>query len=780
MNRPPVLFFIVCVLGELAAMNNFPMAVVSATALIIGFVLLGKARATASFIKKNKNLICGLILMYIAAVCAVSLDEHRSALDKKLEANIDKKVEILATIDSIEEKEEFVVLTLNNMLAYVPLEDAKELKAGYKVLLSATLSKPQRASNEGGFDAYSYYRSKHIDHILKVKHVEIKESKVDLFKHYIYTIRKFLRQRVLELYDEDSAGIISAALLGDKQDLSEDIYDMYRKSGIAHLLAISGLHISILGLGLYKLLREKLKLSFVFSATGVSAFVYLYGIFTGSSISVIRAAGMLVLFCIAQVIGRTYDLCSAAALLAVINLLYSPYTLYQGGFWLSYTAVFSIGFVAAKIIKKYKIKSFIISSFFVSCIVSIYTLPIILYFFYSFSPYSILLNLFAIPLMGFVLYFALAALLFCGILTPVSSIFVKSSSFILEFYLFLIKFFERLPGYNLLMGRASVWQLILYYVIINICFAVLIICSRDKKSDGKVIKSKLIYLRPTLYLICCFLSLFILQRIRPADTVIKFIDVGQGDGIYISAGGKDILIDAGSTSNKKVGKYVLQPFLESQAVGNLDHVFLTHADVDHTNALIYLIKEDIVKVKNIYLPVLALDDEAYDYITEPAKQKGININYIGKGDIINIDKHISLTCISPSKDHTTDDSNEKSIILIYNENIFKAVFTGDAGKWSEEILLKDKDVADMLRNATLLKVGHHGSFTASSEEFIDCVLPRYAVLSYAKNNRYHHPHRETVYRLEAHNIKSYHTAVSGQVDFRIKKNKLYIREYLKN
>ena len=86
----------------------------------------------------------------------------------------------------------------------------------------------------------------------------------------------------------------------------------------------------------------------------------------------------------------------------------------------------------------------------------------------------------------------------------------------------------------------------------------------------------------------------------------------------------------------------------------------------------------------------------------------------------------------------------------------------------------------MLRNATLLKVGHHGSFTASSEEFIDCVLPRYAVLSYAKNNRYHHPHRETVYRLEAHNIKSYHTAVSGQVDFRIKKSKLYIREYLKN
>ena len=180
------------------------------------------------------------------------------------------------------------------------------------------------------------------------------------------------------------------------------------------------------------------------------------------------------------------------------------------------------------------------------------------------------------------------------------------------------------------------------------------------------------------------------------------------------------------------------------------------------------------------MPILALNDESYNYITEPAVQKKIAVKYIGKGDIINIDENISLTCISPSRENATDDSNEKSIMLIYKEDNFKAVFTGDAGRWSEEFLLKDEGVMTMLKNSTLLKVGHHGSFTASSEEFIDCVLPKYAVLSYAKNNRYNHPHRETVYRLEKHNIKSYHTAVSGQINFKIKNNKLYISEYLQN
>ena len=779
MKRPPVLLFIACVLGELAAMKNLLIAVILAILIIICFFVLRKIKIINPYIKRYKGLIYGFMLMYLLAVCAVGINNHKSVTDKKLEANVDKKVEIIAKINSIEEKEEFAVLGLNKVLAYISLEDAAKLKIGYKVVLSGTLSKPSKASNEGGFDAYSYYKSKHIDYILKVKNIKIKEEKPDFLKHQLYVLRKNLRTQVLELYDENSAGIISAALLGDKQNLNEDIYDMYRKSGIAHLLAISGLHISILGLSLYKLLRERLKLSFVSSALTVSVFIYLYSIFTGSSVSVIRAAGMLVLFCIAQVLGRTYDLCSAACLVAVINLLYSPYTLYQGAFQLSYMAVFSIGFVASKIIKKYKIKAFLVQSFLVSSIVSIYTLPIILHYFYSFSPYSIFLNMLVIPLMSFIIYFAVLTLLFAKIIIPLSMLFAKLSSFILEVYLFLIRIFEKFPAYNLLMGRASIWQLILYYVIISLCFFVLIYakdCNKYKVAGKCPAK----YIKIGMYLTCCFLSVFILQKVRPKDSIIKFIDVGQGDGIYISTGGKRILIDAGSTSNKKAGEYVLQPFLQSQRIGELDYVFLTHADVDHTNALVYLIKENIVKVKTIYLPILALNDESYDYIIEPARQKGININYITKGDIIYIDKNISFTCISPSKENNTDDSNEKSIMLIYKENNFRAVFTGDAGKWSEELLLKDKAVVNMLRNATLLKVGHHGSFTASSEEFINCVLPKYAILSYAKNNRYKHPHRETVYRLEKHNIKTYHTAISGQIDFRIKGNKLYISEYLQN
>ena len=130
MKRPPVLFFAACVLGELAAMKSLLMAVILAVFITISFIILSKTKIISSYIKKYKGLICTAILMYFFAVCAVCIDSYKSALDKELEANVDKKIEIIAIIYSIEEKEEFVVLGLDNIVAYVPLEEAGKIKIG--------------------------------------------------------------------------------------------------------------------------------------------------------------------------------------------------------------------------------------------------------------------------------------------------------------------------------------------------------------------------------------------------------------------------------------------------------------------------------------------------------------------------------------------------------------------------------------------------------------------------------------------------------------------------
>ncbi len=798
MKRPLLIYCTVYVLATVLAIISVYMAVSLSLILLIAIYIMD--RWLIDVLKRYKdtaNLPMKLILkameilkiyktqLYISMVLAVfaSLNlfiyDYEDAYERRLSHSVDKEISISATLKSIEIEEDFIRLGIDKMLVYLDKsyrDEAVDLKLGYRLILKGRLSKIKRASNQGGFDAYNYYRAKDIYYILNAESMKIKAKSTDILMQSLYELRLALDKRIAKLFPKSSSGIVSAALIGDKGDIDEHIYDMYQRSGISHLLAISGLHISILGLGIYKLLRKFLKFNYLTSCISVSGLLILYALLTGFSSSVVRAVAMLIIACIADVIGRSYELSSAAALSLIISLVISPYNLTQGAVLLSYTAVFSISMVGSKLIKISAVRQPVLKSLLLSITISFYTLPIILHFFYSFSPYSILLNLIVIPLMSFVLYFSVAAIVCSYINIVPAKLCAMATHIILEFYIYLIRFFEKMSFFSMLMGIASIVATVIYYVIL-----LTVLCLYLNKKLRKLYLKKS---RQRTAALCTFIlihicSICLLYAYRGADTEIKFIDVGQGDGIYMSVKGQDILIDAGSTSNKQPGKYVLEPFLKSQAVDDLEKVFITHADRDHSSGIIYLLEESDIGIDTIYLPILAKDDDEFDYIREAAGLKGTRIVYITQFDKLNIAEDISFTCISPSADMETEDSNEKSIVLLYREGDFKLLLTGDAGIATEEIILKDERIRELIKEVDILKVGHHGSFTASGDEFVRHISPEYAILSYADNNIYGHPHRETLYTLDKYKVKAYHTAVSGQISLRITKGRVYIDEFLR-
>ena len=277
-------------------------------------------------------------------------------------------------------------------------------------------------------------------------------------------------------------------------------------------------------------------------------------------------------------------------------------------------------------------------------------------------------------------------------------------------------------------------------------------------------------------LLLLILCVFILIPFRDPKTEVSFIDVGQGDGIYIDCG-EQILIDGGSSSSKHIGEYTIEPFLLSNAVGTLNKVFITHADSDHTSGILYLAENGRIHIDSLYLPFCAADNEKYEKIRSVCR----DVHYLKAGDIIPAGKG-SFTCLSPDPDKTgpASDINEHSLVLLYEEGGFSALLTGDADMKNESDLLEfaSSHRIRLPESVTVLKAGHHGSSTSTSPELIEAVSPRIAVLSYGAGNRYGHPHRETLDILAEHGIRHIDTARSGTVTFYTNGHFVEIKEFL--
>lgn len=292
-----------------------------------------------------------------------------------------------------------------------------------------------------------------------------------------------------------------------------------------------------------------------------------------------------------------------------------------------------------------------------------------------------------------------------------------------------------------------------------------------------------------------FLILGVPQN-KIAGLQVTMLDVGQGDGIFIrTPGGAAYLIDGGSSDVKNVGKYRLEPYLKSQGIGALDGVFVSHGDADHMNGILEMLKrQDVgIKIHRLILPPVSFWDENLKNLAKSAQLYGTKVCMIQRGQSISEKKRGSdfrIICLGPETESKKEikPGNEASMVLGVEYEKLHVLLTGDVEGTGEEALTEylrhiERHIdADKGKNMqwNVLKVAHHGSKNSTKDAFLEVVHPAYALISAGENNRYGHPHKETIERLDKSGSKYFQTAKCGAVTIREKKEKAWLTQTLKN
>lgn len=758
------------------------------------------------FIKRPFVWIFGILLclfLLFRFLCGKQMDARYYCLD----SCSGKQAVLTGVVEHIDEKPKSFYLFLKNVsiqvtdfpqnfsfsdfLVLVDKKQAKTYFPGNELQIKGSLASFSSPSGPGQFHEKAYYKEKNIYYKLVPEEIQVRSETTRQPMQFLYKLRSKFRKVYTSCLEEKEAGILSAMLLGEKSLLDADIKSLYQSSGISHILAISGLHISILSTLLYQfMIFLGVPRPCPFLVTAV--FLICYGIMTGFGIATSRAIYMMLLMLLAKETGRSYDAPTAMAFSAVIILLQKPYALYSCSFLLSYGAVAGVYLVypafrqfcrtkkrtdSADVLttklqeficrknmfqkhgKTWKIfvnfKEKVASSLMFSFSIQLATLPVMLYFFYEIPTYGILMNLLVLPFLAILVVLALfggVAGLFC---LPFAEIFLVPASLILTFYEKLCTYALQLPQPVQVFGCPSGLSIVLYYLLL----LTLVVCIHLK-----------ILQRRNLPVTVFFLSISFLILIYHAPVLglrVTMLDVGQGDGILLeSQSGEVILIDGGSSSVSKAGQYRILPHLKYYGIRKIDYLFMTHPDEDHISGQRELMEQNGkngIHIENYLIPELPekLQEENYQSMKALAIRQKIPVSYIRAGDTL-VSSGLKLLCLHPAPDFETDSVNACSVTLQLSYQSFSMLLTGDLEQEGEEAVIQ-KLKEQQVQGFTILKVAHHGSKNSTGEEFLSLANPQIALISCGEGNRYGHPHKELLERLRNAGAVIYQTPEHGVI-----------------
>lgn len=646
------------------------------------------------------------------------------------------------------------------MLIY--LSEIKDYPVGTDLSLSGTIYPTEEPTNPGQFNSRLYYAGKGISCTFYAECVQVTGGHPAPVRESLTLLGKRLGEVYRQVLEEKDSRLLGAMVLGRKEGLDPEIKELYQRNGISHLLAISGLHVSLVGMGLYRLLR---RLTGSYAAAGIPSVLFLaaYGWMTGGSISTVRAALMCGMAILADLLGRTYDMLTGIGVSALILMFVNPLNARQSAFLLSYGAVLAIALILP-VWKLYKKKYGPLGqALSVSLSVLFLTFPLLLCFFYEYPLYATLLNLFAIPLMSI--------LMVCGILCGGTGLFCLPAARLLAIPCHLILLFYEwagkrclgLPGALLTMGCPAGWKILLYYGILT---AGLLRLYREKyreryfRGSEPFLPGKRVLAAAAAPLALC-LCLLCTRVFRGLE--IRMLDVGQGDAVYLRGpDGTTCLYDGGSSSVKNAGAYRILPFLKWSGTGQLDYILISHMDRDHISGVQELLEDSKksggIRIGHVVLPKLSAKDEAYEEMEALIREAGIELLYMEAGDRLEGGAW-SLTCLWPESGTGADDRNELSMVVLAEYGDFQMLLTGDIGEKAEERLA----ASGRLCEAEILKVAHHGSKYSSTEIFLGQVQPAVSLISCSASNRYGHPGEETLERLRESGSRVFITRDCGAV-----------------
>lgn len=624
-----------------------------------------------------------------------------------------------------------------------------KVKIGNQVQVTGEANAFQNARNTGNFNVKEYYGRQGFYGSVYGDTVTVLSNECAPIRQGLHHIKQLWSNQLEQNLGEKECGIMQAILLGEKQRIDADIKDLYQANGISHILAISGLHITFIGMGIYKIIRKSgmgLFLAGVLSLTILAAYVWM----TGMSVSSLRAFLMLAIHVGAGICGRTYDMPTSWFLSGAILVGWKPEYLMDAGFILSFIAVAGVIFVAPVIRKLFPKLTATIKGFDVSVGVWLALFPILLSFYFEFPTYSIIINLLLVPFITVLLVCGIVGSGLCMLSIPLGQIFLRVCEWILQFFEWSGHLFEKLPGANIVCGKVPLWFLVLFYGCLVLALFTIYLRKTERQKMGR-------------YLILLFLGLVLLSTKctdRLGKMQIVFLDVGQGDCIFIKGPtGKTYLIDGGSSDVSEVGKYRIVPFLKSQGISTLDYVFVTHGDFDHYSGIKEMLELDIA-IERIVFSAAYKQDMGLRELGKVATEKGISIYCMLPGEEIVEDK-LFISCLHPKEAFDCEGGNESSLVLSVAYIEWDVLLTGDVEEEGEKYL--SSVLAEQEKTYEVLKVAHHGSKNSTTEDFLSLVRPQLAIISAGQNNSYGHPHEETISRLKNSACEIINTAECGEI-----------------
>lgn len=670
------------------------------------------------------------------------------------------------------------------------------------------------ARNPGNFDQRSYYARQGIHVLVWADKLDVISQDTDRTAQFLSEVRSAWKEILTKHLGDYYGGTMSAVLLGDKTGLDPEMKKMYQKNGIGHLLAISGLHMSFIGMGIYGLLR-RIGLGFIPAGIAGGAVLVLYTLMIGAGVSSLRALIMFLIRVGADITGRDYDLATSLAVAAAILCARQPLYVTDAGFILSFGAILGIvllspvfgemfwsekleaaagrkktgrnGWAKGKgrrhMVRRYlcgkmfEAGHWLFSGLASSLAVNVLLLGPVLYFYFEIPPYSVLLNLLVIPVMPV----AMASGIIGSVLTLLSDSLggavLQASKAVLWMYDCLCGAAGALPGSRFVTGKPDIAWLAGYYAVLGILCGIFYYL-RQKEEDGR---SGGVFRIPGILLVVCAVGMSAACRLGcKSEEGIRaaVLDVGQGDCIYIRGEQGDYLVDGGSSDVSSAGIYRIEPYLLANAVDTLDYVFATHGDEDHISGIKELLEnQDLgIRIRNLVLPPEEYHDEKLLDLAKTANENGTRTAVMRTGDkITEEDGKTELKCLGPGEERNFGSGNEASLVLKLSYGDFSMLLTGDTEGEGEEFLYKE----GTLPRCDVLKAAHHGSRGSTTKEFLEAAKPAVALISAGKDNRYGHPHKETLERLRESGCTVYSTRENGALTVWTDGEKIKVRGYVR-
>ncbi len=781
MNNYPLIRFVIIFIVGIIAQSILQVRI---SILIIFFALLLIFTIVLLLIKKDKfeytkKIAVGLAIMLFGAVY-FSLSNQKEVRypfpepkysNVKIDGTIGRielrregRINLYLINDSVKIKEKSYIEKIN-LLCSIYDDNKKtdklfsELSVGNTISLKGTLQQPRNERNPGEFDYEKYLNSKGIVAIANVYNtdsVKFISKEVSIIKNTIFQIRKKIDEQIRLLHNKTTSALLRGLILADRSLIDYQINDYFINAGVVHVLSVSGLHVGYIVL-IFLVLFNRFNIYMRYLLTFIGLLFYM--IITGADAPVFRSTVMALVLLAAPLTGRDYNSLNSLSFSALVILLISPKELFNPSFQLSFSAILSLIIIyppLKRFIDNLHIKPKALNWIIIFCMTSIAaqlgTLPFTLTYFHRLSVSALLANFIVIPVSGAIVALGILSIAVGSLSLWIGSVIASANELLTYFTYWFVQLLGKKEYSYITINQFSVYDAVIFYLILAQIFFIL---KKFITSSAKIIAVL------SSIILMVLLMRFDNYSLMPKNTLsVMAVDVGQGDAFLIKFPNmKTALIDAGDkTEYFDNGSRVILPLLDKLEIDTLDYAFISHVDSDHYRGMEAIIKEH--RVKSVYKPKLDSSSASDLEFEKFLHLQNYQPHYYSKVILSVGNSRIYVLNDTINNYFESQNSNDRSGMLKLAAGHTSFLFTGDASVTAEgNYVARYKS---FLRS-NVLKVGHHGSKSSTSDEFLKNVKPETAIISAGVANKFRHPSKVILEKLTQNNVKIFRTDKSGAI-----------------